>query len=239
MATLHNIDFVVLCGGLGKRLRSVIGSSQKVMAKFNGEPFLNVNLKHIFKHGGRRVILCTGYKSESIEKYYRKNNFGLDIIFSHEKTPLGTGGAVKNIKKLVFSDPFFVLNGDSFCPIDYHQVMKLHNTEKAMATLVVRRVKKSDDYGVIKLNKDKEIISFQEKFAQIHPPVYVNAGVYCFEQNIFDWMPEQKRFSIEYDFFPTLVGRRFFGFEIKQNFTDIGNPERYTQAQKILKKVRK
>ena len=203
MVSLKQIDIAILCGGLGKRLRSVIGESQKVMAQVNDEPFLNILLKSIAQQRGRRVVLLTGYKAASVARYYRKDNLGLKIECSMEKRPLGTGGALKNAQSLIHSDPFILMNGDSFCPVDYGQLLKFHNQKKALATVVIKKLKESWDFGVISVNSKSEIINFQEKVKQ--SSAYTSAGVYCFNRDIFSLMPAQNQFSMEHDFFPRLI----------------------------------
>lgn len=204
------------------------------MASVNDEPFLNLLLQHIIQQGGRRVILATGYKSQDIEAYYRKNNFGLTIEFSKETEPLGTGGAIKNTQALIQSDTFFAMNGDVFCPVAYERLIQFHKRKNAVATLVVQPVKESRDFGVITLNARQEIMAFQEKIAQKNS--FINVGTYCFQKDIFSLMPQAKAFSIEYDFFPTLVGKKIFGFEVKEKFIDMGTPQRYEQVQEIFRK---
>ena len=105
---IEKIDAVILCGGLGKRLKAVTGETPKVMAEFEGKPFLDILLQYLKQQGIRRAVLCTGYKSQEIEDYYKNNPQGMDIVISEEKEALGTGGAVKNAQNVIKSDSFFV-----------------------------------------------------------------------------------------------------------------------------------
>lgn len=238
MSQLKNNDVVILCGGLGQRLRSVIGENQKVMAKVNNEPFLNVLLKDLVRQGAQKVILCTGYKSEAVEEYYRKNDFGLDIHFSREAEPLGTGGALKNARNLIKSNPFVVMNGDSFCPVDFKKLFQFFKTQQAMAAIAVYKADAHKDFGLILLDDQKAIAKFQEKGETVNSGhAYLNAGVYLCDQVAFNLMPKVKKFSLETEFFPSLVGKSFFGFEVTKPFIDIGQPERLAQAQEYLKKL--
>lgn len=231
---LENIDVLILCGGLGKRLRSEVGETQKVMASVNDRPFLDLLLQYLANQGFCRVVLLTGYQGEIVEQYYQRNPWNLTIKFSQEKEPLGTGGAIKNAKAFVRSSPFFALNGDCFCAMNYNRFLEFHLKKKALATLSVSKIRNKKDFGSIVLNAKNEIQGFLEKTSQNVSPV-VNTGIYCFEKEIFQWMPKKKRFSIETEFFPTLVGKRFFGFSSRAPFLDIGTPERYKIANKILK----
>lgn len=234
---LSKVDVAILCGGLGKRLRGEIGESQKVMAKIGEEPFLDVLLKALARCGFKRFILLTGYKAESLEEYYRRNKFGVTIEFSREIKPLGTGGALKNAKALIQSDPFVCMNGDSLCSLDYQEFLHFYSAKKADAAIVLSKVKDNQDFGTITLDGAQRIVSFQEKL-KIPSAIgqsYVNAGVYCFSKKVFDWMPSAEKFMFETDFFPSIVQKKVYGFITQQNFLDIGTPERFKKAQTIFK----
>ncbi len=233
--TLKNINAVILCGGLGKRLRSVVGESQKIMAQVDGQPFLDILLTYLKIQGIKRVVLCTGYKADSVEHYYRENTQGLTIEFSREEEPLGTGGALKNAQNLIKSDSFFLLNGDSFCAADLNAFFDFHQIKKSMATVAVSKVTDGKDYGTITLDPNFKITAFKEK-DQKSANAYVNAGIYCFNKQVFSLMPDQQKFSLECDLFPKLVNKDLYGFVIKEEFFDIGTPERYNQIKNILKK---
>jgi len=241
---LENVDAVVLCGGLGKRLRSVTGDNPKVMAAVEGRPFLDVLMEYLARQGFKRVILCTGYQADQIEAYYRQNTHGLRFEFSREEEPLGTGGAVRNARCLIQSSPFVVLNGDSFCAVNYRALGEFHQSRKALASVVVSKAEDHRDYGGIVLDETGRIVRFLEK----NNPVLsggkktadevscVNAGIYCFNDEIFSFMPKARTFSLEYDFFPGLVRHLFFGFLVEEAFLDIGTPERYQQALAKMKR---
>jgi len=226
-----NTDFIILCGGQGSRLRPAIGQSQKVLAEVNHRPFLNLLIQHIKAQGGKRVILSTGFQADSVESYYRKNNSGLVIDCVREDVPLGTGGAVKKASAFIHSEYFFVLNGDSFCPVDFENHLNFHQGCHAVCTIAVSPVTDNKDYGTITLDPQKKILAFEEKIAS-SASRYVNAGVYCFQKSISDFMPKEDRFSIERDFFPKLIGKAFYGFETDKEFIDIGTPERLALAKK-------
>lgn len=241
MSTLNNIDVVILCGGLGKRLRSEIGEAQKTMAKVDNEPFLDILLKYLLQQGFRRAILCTGYMAESIEQHYRNNDLGIAIEFSKEEEPLGTGGAIKNAVPLVQSDFFFALNGDCFCPMNYQEQFNFHVAHKASATLALTQIKNRSDYGSIRIDEEKRIVSFDEKMDEgtseaLAGPYFVNVGIYCFNRGVFPLVPTEDKFSIEKDFFPKMVDQGFFGFEVKEEFIDIGTPDRLKKAQRFVRK---
>lgn len=235
MTSLSKIDAVILCGGLGQRLKSTIGEKQKVMAEINQRPFLDLLMDYLKKNGLRRFILCTGYQADMIEQYYRKNKGTTIFEFSREKEPLGTGGALKHAQGFVKSDPFFVLNGDSFCAVDLKALFDFHQFQKALASLVIAQAQNSKDFGSITLGDSQRIVAFDEKQGT---GTYVNAGVYCFNRSVFNLMSSDKNFSLEYDFFPKLAGRPFYGFLTDKELFDIGTPERYEKAKRLLRRKR-
>ena len=225
-------DFLILCGGLGKRLKAVTGETPKVMAEVQGEPFLDFLIRYLVKQGAQRIILCAGYKAESLEAHYKKKFRDIDLVFSTELEPLGTGGAFKNAEKLVKSDHVFGLNGDCFTPVKYAELLAFHRKKKALGTLVAVRIEGNKDFGTIMLNERDEIVAFKEKF-ETKEVQYISAGIYCFGREVLEMMPAGK-FSIEYDFFSGMIGKKFFGFKLDAPFIDIGTPERFEWAKKHL-----
>ncbi|MBF0121978.1 MAG: nucleotidyltransferase family protein [Candidatus Omnitrophica bacterium] len=225
-------DFLILCGGLGTRLRAVTGDTPKVMADVQGEPFLDFLLRYLIKQGARRVILCAGYKAEALEEHYQQKFKEIEIHLSIEKEPLGTGGAFKNAQRLIKNDHVFGLNGDCFTPVDYQKLFAFHQEKKALGTLVAVKIDGNKDFGTIVTNEKDEVIAFKEKF-QTTEIQYISAGIYCFHRSVFDRMPSEK-FSIEYHFFPKMIGDRFYGFKVEAPFIDIGTPERFEWAKKHL-----
>lgn len=234
MTDLSQIDIAILCGGLGKRLRGTIGEVQKTVAHVDGQPFLDIILEYLSVQGFRRVILCTGFQAEQVESCYRYNPWELTIEFSREDSPLGTGGAVKNARTKIQSQQFIVINGDCFCPVDYQAFVKSHEHAKTSTSLVASFVDEAKDFGTIEINSDGNLVGFREK--SIKGPGLANAGIYLFNQNVWDLMPAQNIFSLEYDLFPQLIPLGVHAFKVRADFFDIGTPERYSKAQEIFKK---
>mgnify|MGYP000406838121 CR=1 FL=1 len=231
-----NCDCVILCGGLGKRLRSALdGDVPKVMAAVDDRPFLDFILEYLQSQNVERVVLCTGYKADFVEDYYRDHTFDLIIDFSREEKPLGTGGALKNAREIIFSDSLLVFNGDSLVFFDLLAFLDFHRKNEALASMLISKVQDGGDCGNLEINQDNEIISFQEKI-QKAAESWVNAGVYCFNKEIFTHMPAEENFSLEHDFFPQLIGHQFYGYCVEEEFMDIGTPERYKLIQQKLKK---
>lgn len=231
-------DVVILAGGLGKRLASVTGGGQKILAEIDGKPFLSILIEYIASQGGRRFILCTGHGADAVEAYFKDAHKDLDIVFSREDTPLGTGGAIKKGASLVKSSRFLAMNGDCFCVIDYKKLIAAHDAHKGNATLAITRVPDARDYGTIEVDSGHNILAFKEKQPQ-EVSAFINTGTYCFTRDVFDLVQTAEKFSIEMDFFPHLVGKKFFAFEVENKFIDIGTPDRYAWAQEHLKTMRR
>jgi NDP-sugar pyrophosphorylase family protein len=228
---ISSIDVLILCGGLGTRLRSVTGCHPKSLAKVGTQPFLDILIEYLYQFGFRRFILGVGYKAEHIKRHYLRLKYpDMHIVFSEEKMPLGTGGAVKNAKQLIRSDDFLVLNGDSFVEFDAIRLLLFHQKKDAIITILVRQNADHADYGNIKLGLDSRLTSFVEKKNQTGK-TYINAGVYVFKKEMFRAMPRKKKFSLEKEVFPRLVvAGSVFGLRTKGYFVDIGTPERYADA---------
>lgn len=236
---LKNIDVLILCGGLGKRLGKMTLRSPKPMLLVGNRPFLDIIIGYLADFGCRRFILGTGYKSELIKKYYSaKKRNGLRILFSHESKPLDTGGAVKNALPLIKSNTFFVLNGDSFCRFDPVKFYSFHKLKKASVSILLRwALGNRNEYGEITIDKSSRILTFYEK-SNKKKACLISAGVYLFDKKILRLIPPKSRFSLERDLFPEMAGKDVFGEITSGFFIDIGTPERYRKANAyFMKKI--
>ena len=232
---LKEIDVVILCGGQGKRLRPAVSDRPKVLAPINDRTFLDIQIDNLSSFGFNRIILSTGYQKDKIKRHFagKVKPGPYVILFSEEEFPLGTGGAVKNARGFIESNPFFVINGDSFCKIDLKNFLDFHISRKALVSMVVTASKHQGEGGAVKLNSNGKISGFYEKYKKAGAD-YINAGIYLFDQNIFSYIPEKKFFSLERDLFPFVQKGKFYGYISNSRFIDIGTPERYNQAKKRM-----
>ncbi len=232
----NKVDVVILCGGLGKRLRPVIKDRPKVMAKVNGRPFLDILIEYLSGQGFKRLILCIGYMGKAIKYYYRAKSVPLEIVYSEEKKPLGTGGALRAAKSLIGSKTFLVLNGDSFCPVNFSKFFDFHLAKKALFSIALTRLKHGQNCGKVKLDNNQRIVNFKEK-AAIKNKEYSSVGIYLLEKRIFTLMGNKRKFSLEYDFFPTLIiSKKCFGYTTRKSLIDIGTPATYRKAQNYFQR---
>ena len=231
----NNIDAVILCGGKGTRLHPVVPNMQKCVADIGGKPFLDILIDMLVLHNFRRIILAAGYLSEQVVEYV-ENRDDFNAEFSFEEKPLGTGGALKNTKRLIKSDHFLVMNGDSFCPVHLPNFYDFHFGNNTLFSLVASKMQDVSDYGSIEIDDFGRIIGFYEKESRTGEG-FVNAGVYLMRKDIFDHMPDEDFFSLEQDLFPKLLDKDCYTYVVDGKFFDIGTPERYAEAQKILSEL--
>lgn len=244
---LDDIDVVILCGGFGTRLRSVVNDRPKVLAKIGNRTFIDILIDNIKIYGFKNIILCVGYLKDQIKNHFNNNYKDYNIRFSDENTPLGTGGALKNAMSLINSDPFMVMNGDSICKTNYQDFYNFHINKNAILSMVLTKSKMHQDFGNVILDQSQRIIKYQEKenINYIKDEMgnkdkyLINAGIYLMRKDIFSYMPNNDQFSLEYDFFPKLIDKnnsgdtinsinnKCFGFITECELIDIGTPERY------------
>ena len=231
---MKDIDAVILCGGFGKRLRQVGSDRPKSLAEINGVAFLDILIQHVANFGFKRFILCLGYMGEAIKAHYHKRASSLEITFSREKVLLGTGGAIKNAQSLIQSNPFLVLNGDSFCKLDLLDFYKFHLKKKAVLSVALSKPGDDQNSGVVILDRRERIVRFNEKVKPVKGSRR-SAGIYLMDREIFRRMGARRSFSLEYDLFPSLAGKDCYGYFCKNDFIDIGTPQNLIKAPDFLK----
>lgn len=218
---------IVLAGGLGTRLRGVINDLPKPMAMINGKPFLHYVLLYLTQQKVKKAILSVGYKANIIETYFGDKYLDVELVYSKEAEPLGTGGGIKKAFEYV-KDYAWVLNGDTFFDINLNALSGFHFETKADVSLALKQMQNFDRYGTVEMHGNR-IVKFEEK-----KPLeegLINGGVYFFDKAILDRVPEQK-FSFEKDLLEKYVSvRQINGMVFKNYFIDIGIPEDYTKAQ--------
>jgi len=169
---------IILAGGRGKRLKPITDYVPKPLVPIKNIPIIEWQIKYLEKFGIKEVIICTGYKTEMIENHLNMKNIKTKITFSIEKTPLGTGGAIKKAGKMINDKSFFVLNGDTITNIDLN---KLAEKKNAIAAIELRT-----KYGILETSDDK-ILNFREK--KEIPDTWMNAGIYHLQKEVLKELP--------------------------------------------------
>ena len=229
------VDALILCGGRGTRLSSVIADKPKVLAPINGRPFLSYLLDQLVNAGFRDVILCIGYKGEMVKEAFGLHYKGLNIRYSHEPEPLGTGGALRYALPVIESEIVLVMNGDSYIDADFSDFLDWYLKEGHNAAILLTKVADTSRYGRVKINEDGEIICFDEKQEGLGPG-WINVGVYLLKTSLLHLIPSGVSFSFEREFIPTLIEDGLDGYRCEEEFIDIGTPESYTQAEAFFRR---
>lgn len=236
MGALSDCDVIILCGGLGTRLQSVVRDRPKPMADIHGRPFVSLIVEHFLRHGARRFIFSTGHRGEMIEDWFRRHQASYDTMFIRDPAPLGTGGALAQAMRAVRSNPFLLLNGDSLCEIDPERLLRFHTLKRACATIAVTRQEDRQDTGAVMLGEDDRVLSMIEK-PRMRATGYDNAGIYVFDHAIQPLFPTDSPWSLERDLLPQLVTRGFYGFVTASPLYDIGTPERLARFRDVWRET--
>mgnify|MGYP000613173883 FL=1 len=221
-----DVDIVILCGGLGTRLNTLLPNAPKALASINGIPFLDKLMTTVNKQGFEKFVLCVGHlKQQIIDHYSQTTNF--DISYSLESQQLGTGGAIKNALPAIKNNFFIAMNGDSFCDVSLKSLIEFHQKKNADISVVISTAdNERDDVGNIAIDENYKIISFSEKSKKTVSQ-NINAGIYVINKSVIDSF-DAKMFSLEVDLFPKLIkNKNIYGFETNNLVYDIGTPKRY------------
>lgn len=225
----------ILAGGLGSRLREAVSDRQKAVAEVAGEPFVCRIIRQISAAGIRRIVLCVGYKAESVEAVLGHRFPGIEIRFSRETVPLGTAGAVRLAldRGLVATPRVGVCNGDSWFAADLG--VFLQRSAADPAAMMLAEVEDVSRYGrVVSEPGSRRIREFSEKGGG--GPGVINAGIYHFDREFLRAsIPAGRPVSFEREVFPALAARgELYGYPATGRFIDIGTPESYHRAQQMF-----
>ena len=183
---------VILSGGMGKRLRPLTDYLPKPLLPVDGIPIIEWQIQYFKKFGISEFVICAGYRAEQLISFLKSKNFGVKVSFSVEKTPLGTGGAIRKARKYIGNDDFFVINGDVITNLDLRRLKKKPNS------IAVMPLKTS--FGIVNLNGEK-IEKFDEKPELFN--YWMNAGVYYLQNKVINMLPTSG--NIENTTFPALA----------------------------------
>jgi NDP-sugar pyrophosphorylase family protein len=231
---LDNVDVVVLAGGLGTRLSSVLTETPKILAPIAGRPFLDHLLDWLVGQGARRVVLALGSRAGAVLRYLETHPFpSLEILTVVEPHPLGTAGAIGFALPCLGSDPVLVVNGDTLVNANLAEFVVSHRRDGATASVLCARVSDAQRYGSVEMDSAGRIVRFWEKNSTAASS-WVNAGVYLFNRNILNAIAKTGRGSLERDFLEAMPPGAIHAFTSPGSFLDIGTPESFARAAAFL-----
>lgn len=225
---------LILAGGLGTRLKSTVPDRQKVAAEVAGRPFVSYLIRQIADAGIRRIILCAGHKADTLRESVQGAFPGLDICFSIEERPLGTGGALRLALELAGDQAFLVMNGDSYFEVKLPEFLGFFHDAAVPVAVCLRKMEDVTRYGRVTVAPSGRILSFEEKGA-FHGSGLINAGIYCIRRDVLAAIPVDRNCSLEREVFPRLAeAGQLSGYQAEGTFIDIGTPESYRTAQQLF-----
>ena len=233
----QDMPALLLVGGLGTRLQSVLPSTPKPLARVGNMPFLELLVLQLRSQAVRRIVMCTGHLASQIEQEFGDGNkWGVTIDYSQESQPLGTAGAVKLAEgHLKQASDFLVMNGDSFLELDLRQFVQFHREHGGLVSMAVRKVPDAARYGTVHMDANHRVVGFSEKTGAAAPGV-INGGVYVFNRAVLDQVPHGAA-SFEKDIFPRVLEQGVYALEQHGMFIDIGTPEDYARAQTLCQSL--
>lgn len=228
------IRTIMMAGGKGTRLRPLTLVRPKPMIPLVNKPIIEYTVNKLKKSGFNDIIMTLNYMSTNIKSYFKDGaEFDVDIRYSVEKWPLGTGGSVKKAEKYI-DDTFMVVSGDVLTDVDFKDVVKFHKEKGSIATMVLTEVEDPTHFGIAVMDKNHKITEYLEKpspgeaFSNV-----ANTGIYIFEPEIFDFFEgKDKEVDFSKDIFPEVIKQDagIYGYVFNGYWNDIGRPETYLEA---------
>jgi D-glycero-alpha-D-manno-heptose 1-phosphate guanylyltransferase len=226
-------ECIILAGGLGTRLRSAVPDLPKCMAPVAGKPFLSYVIDHFRQQGIEKFIFSLGYKHEVIQEFLDTAYADCNKQYVIENEPLGTGGAIQFACRQATEKQVLILNGDTMFSIQLAELSAFHQQHQAHCTLALKPMTHFDRYGVVELQENGAIKSFQEK--QFYESGLINGGIYALQVDAFLQEGLPGKFSFEKDYLEKFYTvRPMFGVVQDAYFIDIGIPEDFEKANREL-----
>jgi NDP-sugar pyrophosphorylase family protein len=231
---LADIDIIVLAGGLGTRLRSVVADRPKILAPVGGRTILDWQLDWLACFGPKRIVLSLGYLAGQVEAHLRSRAAsGIEIVTVTETEPLGTGGAVRFAAGACASDPVLMLNGDTLIEADLCAFLAFHAAYGLKASVLCAEVADARRFGRVEIAEGR-ITAFREKDPDYPGKAHVNAGGYLLARSLINSLPRSVAASIENDLLQPMAGRGLGAYSENVSFLDIGTPESFFEVNSAL-----
>jgi D-glycero-alpha-D-manno-heptose 1-phosphate guanylyltransferase len=223
------LEAIVLAGGFGTRIQSVVSDVPKPMAPVAGNPFLYYILQSLVKQDIDRIILAVGYKKDSIINHFGNRFENIEILYSLEDEPLGTGGGIRKAVPMAEGDEVLVINGDTYFDIPLSNLIKFHCKGSFDLTMSLKPMENFDRYGSVIIDQDR-VVGMKEK--KPCKEGLINGGVYVVKKSILDKFPPDFKFSFETEVLEKGIYNMRIGAYVSDGyFIDIGIPEDYAKAQ--------
>ncbi len=234
---VSDIDIVVLAGGLGTRLGSLLPGVPKILAPIGSRPFLDYLLEWLIEQGAARVVLSLGYRAELVKAYLNAHPFPrLEVLPVVEPHPLGTAGAVRFALPELRTDPVMVMNGDTMVEADLAAFLASHRQARLGASVLCARVDDAHRYGRIEIDSRDRIARFEEKSSTGAAPSWVNAGIYLLDRTTLEEIAKRQHGSLERDILEAMPPGSIHACRTEARFLDIGTPESLTLAASFLER---
>jgi NDP-sugar pyrophosphorylase family protein len=245
MLEAKKVQVAILAGGLGERLRPYTETVPKPMIDINGKPFLEIQLNQLKSQGFKDILLCTGYLGNVIEDYFGSGKeLGLNISYSREQIRLGTAGAIKNAESLVRTNPFILMNGDSYSEIDFAELLKKHREYNFPLTIAVSKATNSLEQELVEV-ADSVISAFYQRGTPEHDlylkgnkTPLINSGIYVLSKDILGLIPQGRFCSLEKEIFPYFKNSAT-GFVWEGYMKDLATKQFCNELEEYLSGVKK
>ncbi len=225
---------VIMAGGKGTRLRPLTSKQPKPMVPIVNTPCMEHIVNLLKDHGFENILATLEFMPEVIQEYFGDGSgWGVRMEYSVEEEPLGTAGSVKFAEDWL-TERFVVVSGDALTDVDIGELVAFHREKGALATIALRRVYDTSEFGVVEVDGEGNILGFQEKpDPEDAISTLANTGIYVLEPRALDYIPDGTFYDFARDVFPKFLqgGERFVGYQGDFYWSDIGTLEAYRQAQ--------
>lgn len=226
---------IIMAGGEGSRLRPLTCDCPKPMLHLMGKPLMEYALQLLQKYGITEIGATLGYLPDAIMDYFGDGeDFGAHLHYYIEKIPLGTAGSVKQAQDFL-NERFIVLSGDGITDINLSAALRFHEQKGALATLVLQKSARPQEYGMVVTDSSDRIRSFHEKpgRSDIYSDL-INTGIYILEPEVLKHIPEDRPYDFGHDLFPALVaeGTPVYGYTASGYWCDVGDVSAYLRVHR-------
>ena len=222
---LNNNVFVIMAGGLGKRMLPLTKLTPKPMLKFKGKPILEHIILKAKKEGFRNFIISVYYKKEIIKNYFKNGSkLGINIEYIEESKPQGTAGSLSKLKNYSEQD-FVITNSDVITDISYKDLLQYHKKKRSNFTIVTKLYESQIPFGVVKI-KNNKLKSILEKPVNLE---HINAGIYCINSNIFQDIKFRNKLDMNELLDQIKISNDILVYPIHEYWRDIGNLSAYKE----------